>query len=115
MLIAFQTFNNIIAYRLLITHCGVLSDNYRYQITDDFEKPLDLKGVENTKMIITSILFIFHIHIKPTRLLKNSIPNAKFNAGERFRSRSTGLDWDNSSKIEKAIVMDEDAKDKEDL
>lgn len=91
------------------------SNNYRHQITDDFEKLLDLKGVENTKMIITPIFLVFHILIKPTRLLKNNAPNAKLNAEERLRPGSTGLNWDNSGKIEKAIVMDKNAKDKEDL
>ncbi len=51
------------------------------------------------------------MHIGLTRLLENSIPNAKFDADKRFCTRFTGFDWDYSTKIEEAIVANKDDKD----
>lgn len=111
MLIAFWTFNNIIVHRLLTIYCGVLSDSYRHQITNKFEKLLDYKDKENTLMIIAPIFLILHIYIRPTRLLKDRIPNTEFDADEKLYPRSIGLDWDDSGKIEEAIATDEDDED----
>lgn len=64
-------------------------------------------------MIITLIFLVLCINIGPIRLLENSAFNAKFEVDKRLHAGSTGLDWDNSAKIEEAITADKDNKDKE--
>ncbi len=76
-------------------------------------KLLDLEGAENTSMIIASILLVLHMHIGPTRVLKDGAPNVEFDTNGRLHTGSTDLDWDDSAKIEEAIFMDEDNKDRE--
>lgn len=66
-------------------------------------------------MITVLILLVFSMHIKSTKLLEDSTPNAKFNADEKLRLGSTGLDWDDSAQIEKAIATNKDNKDKKRL
>lgn len=67
-------------------------DIYRYQITNDFEKLLDLEGVENISMITSSILLVFCMHVGPNRLLENDAPNIKFDTEKRLCLGFTGLD-----------------------
>lgn len=45
------------------------------------------------------------MYIEPTRLLKNSIPNVKFDRDRKFRTSITGLDWSDSVKIEETITV----------
>lgn len=45
--------------------------------------------------------------------MKNDILNAEFDVDERLYLESTGLDWDDSVKIEKVISSDKDNEDKE--
>lgn len=111
MLIAFWAFNNIIVHRLFTICCGVLSDSYRHQITNKFEKLLDYKDKENILIITAPIFLILHIYIWPIRLLENRAPNIEFDADRRLYPRSTGLAWDNSGKIEEAITTDENDED----
>ncbi len=114
MFVALWGLNNIIAHRLLTAHYGVPLDNYRHQITNDFEKLLTLEGAENTLMITALIALVLRMHIEPTRLLEDSAPNVEFDAEGRFRLGSTGLDRDEKGKIERTIIVDEDDEDKED-
>lgn len=94
----------------------MLLNSYRHQTTNNFNKLLDLKGAENTSMITAPIFLVLRIYIGPTRLLENSVSNAKFGANKRFRTGSTSLDWDDSTKIEEIIAMDKDDEDeKEDF
>ncbi len=111
MLVALHSLNNITAYRLIIICRRVLSDNYRHQITNDFEKLLVLKDVENTSMITAPILLVLRRHIGLTRLLKNSAFHAEFDAEGRLCPESTSLDWNERSKIERAIAADKDEED----
>ena len=116
LLIAIWFLNNITAYRLLTICCRVPSDSYCFQITYNFEKLLDQKGMKNISMITILILLIFCMHIGPTRFLEDGVPNAKFDANKRLRLDSTNLDWDDSAKIEETIVADKDNKnEKKDL
>ncbi len=112
MLVAIRALNNITVHRLLTACCGVPSDSYRYQITNDFAKLLDLEGKENNSMITAPILLVLRIHIGPTRFLEDSAPNAEFDADGRLRIGSTSLDWDDSV-VAEAIAAVEDDKDEE--
>lgn len=114
MLIALQRLNNITADRLLTARHGVLSDNYSYQTTNNFEKLLTLKSTKNTSMIIIPILLVFCMHIGPTRLLEDGAPNAEFDAKKKLRLGFIGLDQDEKGEIERAITTDEDNKNEED-
>lgn len=92
MLIAIWVFNNITAHRLLITYYRMSSDSYCYQITNDFEKLLDLKSKKNTLMITALIFLIFYIHIRLTRFLKDSAFNIELvDVNKKLCIRSTGL------------------------
>lgn len=64
-------------------------------------------------MITVSILLILHMYIRPAKLLENGAPNAKFDADRIAHLRFNSLDWNNSNKIEEAIAMVKDDKDKE--
>ncbi len=112
MIVAIWALNNITAYKLLTTCYGMSSDSYRHQTTNNFEKLLDLKDAENTSMITAPIFQILRMHIGPTRLLEDSAPNTEFSANRRFRTRSTGLNWYDNTKIEEAIAIDKDDEDK---
>lgn len=114
MLVILHSLNNIIAHRLLISYCRVLLNNYDHQTTNNFEKFLALKDVKNTSMITASILLVLRRHIRLTRLLKNGAPNAEFDVEKKLWLGSTSLDWDERSKIEKAITTDKDEEDKKD-
>ncbi len=57
----------------------MLSDNYRYQIINNFEKFIDQKDIENTLMINAQIFFVIYIQFKLTRLLKDYVLNIDFN------------------------------------
>ncbi len=113
MLVVIWVLNNIIAYRLPTACRGVPSENYPYQTTNDFEKLLDLENVENTTMITAPILLVFRMHIGPTKFLENGTLNAEIDMNGRLRTGSTGLDWDDYAKIEKANAIDKDDVDKE--
>lgn len=115
MLIALWGLNNIIAHRLLTTCCKVPSDSYHYQTTNNFEKLLALKDVENISMITAPIFLVFHIYIRPTRLLENGTSNAEFDVERRFYPRSIGLDWDKRGKIKKTIIVNKNNKNEKDL
>lgn len=65
-------------------------------------------------MITTPILLILYMHIGPTKLFKTGAPNAGFDAKQRLYPGSTGLDQDESGKIEKAIIANKDNKDEKD-
>ncbi len=108
-----RAFNIIEAHRLLTTHYHVLSNSYRHQTTYDFEKVFDLEGVENTSIITASIVWVFRMYIEPTRLLEDSALNTKFDADGKLCTGSIGWDQDDNAKIEKAITVGEDNKDKE--
>ncbi len=112
MLVAIRALNNITAHRLLTARRGVPSDSYRHQTTNDFEKLLDPEGKENTSMITAPILLVLRMHIGLTRFLEDGAPIAEFDADERLRTRSTGLDWDDSA-VGKAIAAVEDDEDEE--
>ena len=66
-------------------------DSYRYQTTNNFEKLLDQKGMENIMIITTSIFLVFCMYIRPTRFLKDGAPNAKFDVDKILHPGSTGL------------------------
>ncbi len=85
MLIAIWAFNNITVYKLLTAHCGVPSNNYRHQTTKNFEKLLDLEGIENTLIINAPIFLVLHIHIEPTRFLEDGTLHAKFDTDGGLR------------------------------
>ncbi len=112
MLVAIRALNNITAHKLLTARRGVLSNSYRHQTTNDFEKLLDLEGKENTSMITAPILLVLRMHIGPTRFLEDGALNAEFDADGRLRIGSTGLDLDDSA-VAEAIAMVEDDKDEE--
>lgn len=74
------------------------------------------KGEQNTSIITISILLALHMHIRPTRLLENSIAYVELDADKRLRIESIGLNWDDNIKIKEAIAVDEDNEDeKKDL
>lgn len=57
----------------------VASNNY-YNITiNNFQKLLDLDNVENISPIITPIFIAIFINIWPTKFLKNTSRNIKYN------------------------------------
>ncbi len=112
ILVAIWAINNIIAHRPLTTRRGVSSDQYRLQTTNNFKKLLDLEESENTSIITVPIFLVLYMHIRPTRLLEDSAPNAKFDANGKLRTVSTSLDGDDSAKIQKAIAVDKDNQDK---
>ncbi len=113
MLVAIWALNNITAHRLLTAHREVLSDRYRHQTTNDFEKFLDLESKKNTLMITALIFLILSMHIGPTRFLEDGALNAEFDADRRLHTGSTGLDWDDSA-VAEAIAAVENDKDEED-
>lgn len=90
-----------------------MSDSYRHQSTSNFKKLLDQEGVKNILIITIPIFLIFYMHIGLTRLWKNNTPNTKFDADEKLRSESTGLEWDDSTKIKKAILANKDDENQE--
>ncbi len=115
MLVANRVLNNITAHRLFTAHCKVLSNNYCYQTTNNFEKFLDLESKDNTSMIIAPILLVLHMHIRLTKFLKDSVPNVEFDADKRLRTGSTGLNWDNSAVAEATAVVEDNEDEEEDL
>lgn len=92
MFIAIWVFNNITVHRLLIVCRKILLDQYNYQITNDFEKLLNLENMEIISMIIASIVLVFYIYIVLTRFLENGAFNTKFDADKKLHIESTGLD-----------------------
>lgn len=50
------------------------------------------------------------MHIESTRLLEDNALNVEFDVDRRLDLQSTSLDWNDSSKIEKAITIDKDNK-----
>ncbi len=53
---------------------------------------MDLEGTKNTSMITALILLLPHMHIRPTRLLKDDALNAEFDVDERLCIKLTSLD-----------------------
>lgn len=113
MFFAIQAFNNIIAYRLLITCHKVPSNSYHHQSINNFEKLLDKEGAKNNLIIIISILLVFYMYVGPTRFWENGALNTEFDTDRRLYLKSTGLDWDDGAKIEEAITANKNNKDKE--
>ena len=113
MLVAIRALNNITAHKLFIDCCGMLSDSYYHQTTNNFKKLLNQQDMENTLIITVPILMVLRMHIGLTRLLENDASNAKFDIYGRLYPGSTGFDWDNSTKIKDAIGADKDDKDEE--
>lgn len=111
MLISIRVLNNITTHRRLTICCRGLLDSYRHQNINNFEKLLDLEGAKNTSIIIALIFLALRIHIEPAKFLENDALNTLFNMDQRLCTGYTGLDWDNSIKIEKAIAADEHNKD----
>lgn len=57
-------------------------------------------------MIITFILLVLYIYIRPTKLLENSAFNTKFGTDRRLYTKPIGLDYNNNTKIKEAISID---------
>ena len=111
MLVAFQALNNIIAHRLLIACCGVLSDHYRHQTTNNFKKLLKQENAKNILKMATLIFLIIGMHIGPTRLLEVGSSNTKYNSKGRFYKECIVANWCDHGKIEKTIAADDDEDD----
>ncbi len=54
------------------------------------------------------------MHIGLTRFLEDGAPNAEFDADERLRTGSVGLDWDDSAVAEAIAAVEDDEDEKED-
>lgn len=91
----------------------MLSNSYRYQTINNFEKLLDLESKENILIIITLIFLVLYMHIELTKLSEDGAFNAKFDVDRKLCIGSTGLDWDNSTKIKEVIATDKNDEDKE--
>lgn len=50
------------------------------------------------------------MYIGPTKLLEDNAPNYKFDKDRRFCIGFTGLNWDDSAKIEETITINKDNK-----
>lgn len=92
MLVAFQAFNNITAYRLLIASRVVPLDLYCHQTTNDFEKLLKQKNAKNILKIATLILVTIDMHIGPTKYLEIGPYNAKYDSKKRLYKGCTSAD-----------------------
>lgn len=65
-------------------------------------------------MINNTIFLVLYMHIKPTRFRDNSTFNAKFDIEKRLYIGFTGLDQNDSCKIEEAITVNKNDKNEED-
>ena len=92
MLVAFQALNNITAHRLLVTCCGMPSDHYHHNITNNFEKLLEEENAENISEVATLILLTIGVHIGPTRLLEVGLLNTEYDLEGRLCERCTSAD-----------------------
>ena len=106
ILVIFQTFNNIIAHRLLTTCCGVLSDHYCYKTTNNFEKLLEQKDAKNTLKLATPILLTICMHIGPTRLLEVSLSNTEYDLERKLYEGCINANWVDDGEIEEAMAAD---------
>ncbi len=104
MVVAIETLNNIITHMILITYCGVLSNHYGYQTTNNFKKLLKQKDAENKSKMATTILLAISMHIRLTRLLEVSSFHAEYDLERRLRERCTGADWGDKSEIEETMT-----------
>ena len=111
MLVAFWVFNNITAYRLLSAQCGVPSNHYRHQTTNDFKKLLEQKDGKNTLKVATPILLTISMHIELTRLLKIGPPKAKYDSEKKLCEGCTGADWGDDGENKEAIAADDNKDD----
>lgn len=84
ILINFQTLNNIIAYKILHACRGIWLDNFWHQTIGNVDKLIEQKSKENTTKIATSIFLVIKMHIRPTRLLENSITNTNYDSKKRL-------------------------------
>lgn len=80
-----------------------MSDDYRYQSTNDFEKLLEQEGIKNISKVATLILLTIGMYISPTRLLKVNPPNVEYDLEERLHEGCIGVDWSDEGEI--AVVM----------
>lgn len=90
MLVALQALNNIITHRILFAHCGILSNSFQHQITDNFNKLIKQDGNKNTVKIATPILLVIKMHIGPTRLLEDGAIIVNYDSGCETLSKVSG-------------------------
>ena len=115
MLVAFWALNNLTAHRLFNANRRVLSDHYRRQITNDFEKLLEQEDAKNILKVATPILPMIDMHIRPTSLLEVGPPHVKYDSKKRVRKEYVGADWSDNGKIKETMAADENEdNDKED-
>ncbi len=108
MLVAIQALNNITSHKLLITYCEMLSDHYRHQTTNNFEKLLEQKDAKNTSKVATSIFLTIGIYIGPNRLLEVGSPNTEYDSEGKLCERCTGVYWDDESEVKEAMTAGND-------
>lgn len=87
------------------------SDNYRHQTINNFKKLIEQEVIDIIFMIAISIFQFIHIHIGPTRLLKDSASNTQYDLKRGLRRDCAGLDWGNNAKIEEVIATIGNNKD----
>lgn len=115
MLVAIQTLNNITSHKLLTARCGILSEHYQHQNTNDLEKLLEQEDVENTSKVALPIFLTIGMYIGPTRLFEVGPPKAVYDSERRLHEGCIGVDWGDQGEI--AVVMaagnDKDDNDKD--
>lgn len=84
----------------------MLLRHYHDQTTNNFEKLLKQQDAKNTLMMAISIFLTIGMHIRRTRFLKIGLLNAKYDLEGRFCEEYTSANWDNNSKIEEAMAID---------
>lgn len=112
MFIALWALNNITIHKILHTCCGILSDNFWHQTTNNFDKLFKEDDNKNTTKITIPILLVIKIYIGPTRLLEDCTITANNNLEGRLYGESQSLDWGDDREIEEAITDAKDNKDK---
>lgn len=76
---AIWAINNFIAHKIFYVRIGISSDSYKYHTTNNFEQLIEEEeGSEIMFIIITSILRIIDMHIRPIGFLKAVAPKVLF-------------------------------------
>lgn len=112
MLNALRALNNITAQRILYTCYGILSNNFWYQTTSNFDKLLEQKDNENTAKITILIFITIKMHIKSTKLLDDSAATVNYESEEKLYKWFKGLDWDNRKEVDKVVDVAKNNEDK---
>lgn len=76
--------NNFTAHRVFTAYIRIFSDNYRHQITNNFEKQLVEKDNKNIAIITAPIFISICMHIGPTGFLNNDVLEMVYRTDKRI-------------------------------